>query len=281
MLAQNTDEWEEWRRQRIGASDLPVIMGDSPWKTPFGLWEEKLGLSKSIGNFATQRGHDLEPKARNSFELEMGAEFHPMLAVHQNYDWCGASLDGFNEELSAILEIKCPGKEDHATAMSGKIPDKYKAQINWQLFVTGAKLCYYYSFDGETGAVVIAYPDLKYCQELFKEAAAFWALVKARTPPPLTDRDQVEITDAVAMSLAGIYADVDDKIKKLEKQKFELKVELERICTHARTRIGRLSLTKVVKAGSIDYSAIPEIKGIDTEKYRKPDTSYVTIKVQK
>ena len=33
-LHQNTPEWHQWRRQGIGASDAPVIMGETPFKTP-------------------------------------------------------------------------------------------------------------------------------------------------------------------------------------------------------------------------------------------------------
>lgn len=42
-LLQNTQEWEKFRLQKIGASDAPIIMGVSPWKTPFQLWLEKQG----------------------------------------------------------------------------------------------------------------------------------------------------------------------------------------------------------------------------------------------
>ena len=33
-LQQNTAEWHRWRRQGLGASDAPVIMGDAAFKTP-------------------------------------------------------------------------------------------------------------------------------------------------------------------------------------------------------------------------------------------------------
>ena len=38
-LQQNTPEWLEFRRLRIGASDAPVIMEVSPYTTPYTLWE--------------------------------------------------------------------------------------------------------------------------------------------------------------------------------------------------------------------------------------------------
>ena len=40
---QGTSEWLENRKNHIGASDAPVVMGVSPWDTPYKLWENKLG----------------------------------------------------------------------------------------------------------------------------------------------------------------------------------------------------------------------------------------------
>lgn len=280
-MEQNSDAWLKWRREGIGASDLPIIMGDSPYKTPFQLWEEKLGITKFEGNFATQRGHRLEPEARANFELHNDIEFNPTLATHQNFEYCRASLDGFNLAENAILEIKCPGKEDHALAVEGKLPEKYKAQIQWQFWITGATKCYYYSYDGTTGATVIVYPDIKYIETLFQKATEFWNLVQTKTPPELTDRDQVEIREPQLLDLAAQYAKLDDEIKELESKQKELKEAIAKSCTHARTKIGRISVTKSVRAGGIDYAAAEELKSLDLEKYRKPDVVVTTVKVGK
>ena len=37
-LTQNTPEWLEFRRKKIGASDAPIILEVSTWKTPYQLW---------------------------------------------------------------------------------------------------------------------------------------------------------------------------------------------------------------------------------------------------
>ena len=119
-MQQNTDQWLEWRRKGLGASDACIIMNKSPWKTPFQLWEEKLGLGEKFeGNFATEFGHRMEPKIRADFELRYGFEAPPVLAVHEEYKFLKASLDGYNDKLNVVLEIKAPGRVDHATAKSG------------------------------------------------------------------------------------------------------------------------------------------------------------------
>lgn len=281
-MQQNSDAWTTWRGKGLGSSDAPVIMGVSPWKTPYQLWEEKTGLVKGFqGNFATQRGHEMEPKARAAFELEIGEEFPPVVAEHTNYPYIRASLDGFNSELNAVLEIKCPGKEDHALAMSGKVPEKYWPQLQHQLLVTGASKVYYYSYDGEKGATVEVLPDLPYITTLLQAETAFWDLVQNKIAPEMTDKDAETITDAELVMLAEHYASYDEQIKKLEIKMKELKDKIVEKCTHAKTKVGKLTITRSTRSGSIDYAKIPELKGVDTEQYRKEPTMVVTVKVGK
>jgi putative phage-type endonuclease len=280
-MEQNTDKWLEWRSKGLGASDAPIILGVSPYKTPYQLWEEKLGLKKSVGNWATQRGHDLEPKAKATFELEMDMDFPSMLATHNKISWLRASLDGYNADKKAVLEIKCPGKDDHETAKQGRIPDKYWPQIQHQLLVTGADICYYYSYDGETGVTVEAKPDVAYCKDLYSKLESFWELIKSKTEPKLTDKDQVQIDDAETVKLADQYAKLDDDAKAIKKAMEEIKKKLVEKVDHAKTKIGRISITKSVRKGNVDYSKVPALDGVDVEEFRKDATPTVTVKVGK
>jgi len=281
-MQQNSDDWTEWRKKGIGSSDAPIVMGLSPWTTRLQLWEQKLGLSPGFqGNFATERGHQMEPKARAAFELEMGEEFPETLAVHSSLGFLRASLDGFNENLNAILEIKCPGKEDHDKAKAGQVPEKYMAQVQHQLLVTGAKLCYYYSYDGEKGVTVEVEPDLKYMEDMLNQITAFWTLVETRVPPELSDKDVVKIEDKDALELAKKYAANDKAMKKLKKENDDLKKEIVKLCTHARTKIGPVSVTRAPKEGSIDYKSIPELSAVELEDYRKKSTMVTTVRVGK
>jgi len=281
-MQQNSDNWMKWRSKGIGSSDAPIIMGVSPWKTPFQLWEEKIGIGKTFqGNFATQRGHEMEPKARAAFELESGYEFNPVVAEHATYPFIRASLDGFNAELNAILEIKCPGKDDHQTAKDGKVPEKYWPQLQHQLLVTGAKVCFYYSYDGEKGATVAIHPDLEYIKMLMEAETKFWDLVQNKTAPDMTDKDAVTIDEKELVFMAEQYAVYDAAIKDLEKKQEAIKKDLVEKCDHARTKIGKLTITKSPRMGNIDYSKITELSSVDLEQYRKPMTTLVTVKVDK
>lgn len=194
-MEQRTDDWEKWRRQGIGASDAPIIMGVSPWTTRKQLWEQKLGISPPFkGNWATERGNRLEPVARAAYELEFARDMPPRLVEHKDHPWMRASLDGFNEIDNIVLEIKIPGKKSHECAKKGKIPDCYYAQVQHQLFVTGAKEAHYYSYYNTApkdcpevweGVNVVTTIDEEYCKKLFELEKEFWECVQSKTPPKI------------------------------------------------------------------------------------------------
>ena len=107
-LTQGTPEWLDMRRKHIMASDAPIIMRVSPWKTCFSLWEEKLGLRASPQtNSAMERGNRLEPIALQAYNDYTGNCCEPQVVFHQEKKWMGASLDGIALDGSLILEIKC------------------------------------------------------------------------------------------------------------------------------------------------------------------------------
>lgn len=191
-MEQNTRSWQQWRNQGIGASDAPIIMRVSPWTTPYELWQMKTGkLIKDFSNYATERGHRLEPRARASYEFKFGYSAPPVLVVNEQFPFIRASLDGYNAERGIALEIKCPGKKDHETALAGKVPEKYFPQLQHQLLACAqAKINHYYSYDGERGVCVECLPDSKYQEILFEELCKFWICVQKDIPPELTEKEK-------------------------------------------------------------------------------------------
>ena len=95
-LIQNTHEWLEFRRKKIGASDAPVILEVSPWKTPYQLWIEKTSGTPSITTHHQKRGLELEELARQTFEKKTGTIMFPKVVLHPSFDWMMASLDGID-----------------------------------------------------------------------------------------------------------------------------------------------------------------------------------------
>ena len=106
---------------------------------------------------STQWGHTYEPMARSTVALVLGRQG---LTVHHRVGWIphslytevGCSPDGLVERDGAIvagLEIKCPYDPGvHAlTVVYGWPVDKYEAQVQGSLWVTGLPRWYFASFD--------------------------------------------------------------------------------------------------------------------------------------
>lgn len=270
-------DWHKWRQEGLGASDAPAVMGVSPWLTRFQLWEIKTGLAvHDQSNFATRRGNELEPKARATYELMHDMAMPIAFVEHPKLPFIRASLDGYNRENGIILEIKCPGADDHATALAGKVPEKYIPQLQHQLLASCAREVHYYSFDGNAGALVKVKPDLAYQDTLLQELCDFWQLVKTKTPPDLTDKDYVKVEDITLAAMLDQYRELDMNIKAMTATRDTLKEQITTALPHPNVICGGARLTKIYRVGAIDYSKISVLDGVNLEPYRKKGSSYYT-----
>jgi putative phage-type endonuclease len=172
-LKQGTKTWLDWRSTKVTASDSPIIMGMSPFKSYDELLNEKYRRFATVATPRMQRGIDLEPIALREFEKETGLIMFPCVAEHEN-GWMGASFDGMTIEGDAILEIKCPGKKDHSKALSGECPEHYFAQIQHQIYVADVSFSYYYSFDGVKGFCFEVKRDNDFIQIMLEKEFEFW-----------------------------------------------------------------------------------------------------------
>jgi len=274
-LTQNTPEWEAFRQDKIGCSDLAAIMGISPWKTALELFEDKILARKSIPNAAMKRGSSMEASVRDSVNFHCSNHYKPVVVQHDIFFWLIASLDGYDPNANPeVLEIKCPGIEAHNKARAGTIPDYYKPQVQGQMAVAGTHNLLYVSSDGTTEAHIIVQRDDKYIEKLLEAAEMFRDRLINFNPPEPTDRDVIEINDPGAKELASRYSAILEQIKSLEVEATLIKEELIEMCDGKISKTGDLKLSKVLKRGGIDYGKIEALKGINLEPYRKATTEY-------
>jgi putative phage-type endonuclease len=178
---QSTEAWLSWRREGIGASDAPVIMGHSPWQKESELLLLKTGRKiEPSANYAMQRGKRLEPLARLAYVNQTGIGVEPMCVQSLTHAWMRASLDGLSTDGSHVLEIKCPGEKDHRMADSGFVPEKYYAQLQHILAVTGLEEISYWSFRFEHTVLLKIKRDDNFIAGLIDKEAAFWVKVCQR-----------------------------------------------------------------------------------------------------
>ena len=121
-LEQGSRKWLDFRKGKISATMAPIIMGESPFCTPYQLWEDiMMDVEKEITP-AMQRGIELEEKAREWISHELNMKFVPVVVQSIERPMFIASLDGYFLDENGdiyIIEIKCPGFATGCIGASG------------------------------------------------------------------------------------------------------------------------------------------------------------------
>lgn len=193
-MEQNTSEWLSWRQSGIGASDMPVLFGFNDDKTPYQLWQEKMGLRVSaISTYARGKGGETEARLRAKYSLETGRQYGPVLARSDEYPWMLASLDGYTveERKQYMIEVKFVGAAVYNSITRPEtIPRKHYIQCQQQLLVTGAdELVYLASMDGDSYKEIRIFPDAELQAEIISRGLVFYTHMVNKTPPPLVEND--------------------------------------------------------------------------------------------
>ena len=273
-MEQNTQEWLEMRRNKIGASDAPIIMEESPYGTPYKLWEEKMGIKVKEQHAGMRYGHEMEPVARKLLEDEFMCTFEPKVIVHPDRPWMMASLDALNVDSKLAAEIKNPCEEDHEIARSGEVPPKYVAQVQHQLEILfaiyGINELYYFSHRKGDKAILSVGMDKGYITTMVKKEEEFWMGMQNFTPPKLGARDYFELQGDKAIAEAEELIAVTQQMKSLKERESALRKSLIGTASGHNLIYGGMKLTRVVSKGTVDYKSIPALEGVDLEQYRKP-----------
>ena len=142
-LIQNSAEWVKARQETVGASEIFVLTGSSPFETKETLISKKICTVDMSKNVACTWGFLFEPIVRRYFEEKYSVKVfgHTMslnLAKgHTLYGKVTCSPDGYficKDESIALLEFKCPYKRKIAVY---QIPRQYADQIQTGLALSG------------------------------------------------------------------------------------------------------------------------------------------------
>lgn len=272
-LDQGTDEWLQWRRGILTATDAAMLLGLSPYTTPYQGWQRKIGeLPEQKMNPAMQRGIYDEPIARAKFIAEYGINMSPCCLESIVYNFIGASLDGISDCGKAILEVK-------SQRPVTEVPILHFCQIQHQFLScdNSAEKCYYVShWQGENTTFVVL-PDLEWQRNYIQQAYKFWQLVVYREAPELTDRDYKSMHDCDQWrQLACAYRIADDEIQALMSLKTTLKKQIIGLSEESNSCGYGIKLKKKFTKGRIDYDEVCEMLNLNEEileTYRKPPSS--------
>lgn len=270
-LEQGSQEWLAFRQEHIGSSDAPIIDGRSPWKTPYQLYQEKLGIVKpGPENEAMRRGKALEADARLALGAFLGVTLTPAVIQSRNIPWMISSLDGMSPDGRVVCEIKCPGEDDHSLARKGLIPEKYVPQLQHILMTmdTVDKI-HYWSWRHEQGICLEFTRDVGLEQDLLVKEQDFWDCLQNFQEPELTYRDFTPRDDHDWRVHAEQYLDACEKAKEWSDKQETARRKLLALAGNENCVGSGLRVSKTFRRGSVSYNEIPELIGVDLETYRK------------
>ena len=251
---QRSPEWFALRADGITATEVSVIAGLNPYKTPYQLYAEKLGLytPEPVGAAAV-RGLLLESTVATFYEMETGKKLKRSNGIVRikEIPWVMASLDRTIVGEDGLVEIK--------TSTSPRwslhpVPPETVAQVQWAMFITGAPWCdVAVLLGGLVFRIERVAASIEMQTELYRKAVEFRNLLATKTPPSLWGEDSDALAAVVPWNGQDDWAEADAGIERVaelyaEKQ-YEAKMldqELQNLAITLKEAIGE----KVGIAGS-------------------------------
>ncbi|MFC6674303.1 YqaJ viral recombinase family protein [Marinobacterium aestuariivivens] len=290
-LSQRDDDWLEWRRGGITATDATILLNRSPYKTRWRLWAEKTGYAREVDlslNPLVRRGVQNEDKARQAFEAKHNDLLLPACVESAQNPLMRASLDGLTGD-GEPAELKCPSesvwKDVCANGVNSKPYQLYYAQVQHQLLVTdAAKGWLVFWYEGEIREFVIT-RDEAMLNELLVQAKEFWQQVLERKEPEKDPERDLYIPHGKQaerwISAAEEYRIYDAEIQELKQRLSELQDKQKPLLDDMKSLMGEyfhadyggVMVTRYKVAGRVNYKKLLEekasgVKPDDIDKYR-------------
>ena len=303
-IAQRTPEWAHWRAQGITASEAAVILGRSPYKTPWRLWAERTGLARPADlskNPLVARGNRLEDTARQWFEQTYDTLLMPLCAEADEEPVLRASFDGINDAGEPV-ELKVPAAttfqevRDHGRA--SRAFRLYEPQVQHQIYVAGAQrghLVFYQEGDDPCVFALERDPDM--IRAIVAQGLAFWQAIQARQEPendPVRDLFVPSPEGAAEWTaLAARYRAAWCEAKRLESTLKPHKDAMDAAQTALVALMGEaliaesagIRITRFCASGAVDYPALlqallPQNTEYSLERFRRKPAERVRVTVQ-
>jgi putative phage-type endonuclease len=178
------------RRGGIGASEMPILLGESEWGSVLSMWAEKRGEYQKPDEDSElmELGRELEPSILRILGKRSGVRYHDTLSrkllrslVHP---WAIATPDSVTENLEPV-EVKNLAHGYEEEAWSEQIPEKYRIQVHHQMLVMGAQRALFGTLVWGAKFVWEWVPrDDALIRRIVKAGSEFWKHVEDGTEPP-------------------------------------------------------------------------------------------------
>jgi putative phage-type endonuclease len=274
--------WHAERNTRIGGSTIGVLLGLSPWESPYSLWAKYTGLIPNGGDDPSPRlriGRRMESVIAAEFHDETGlwiAGEHAMLRHPERAEF-GCEVDGFvvespQSDITDALGV-FEAKTDSRFGWD-EIPPTYLAQCRWNCYVAGLERAWLVvMFAGFRVEVFHVEQDPADVAFMVERADEFWRLVQTNTPPPLDGSEPTARAIGARWPAhdPGLVHDADAELVELLAKRAALKV---------RTRADELAIAECDNAiaGTIGDAELIAVDGVPAWSYKAQSSPRVDTK---
>ncbi|QIN94364.1 exonuclease [Arthrobacter phage Abba] len=242
------EEWLATRREGIGGSDVSAIMGLNKWKSAYGVWLDKLGLSDPVRENAAMRWGKLhEPAMRQAFSEDMGLRVRSAgLHRSKSHPWMQVTVDGLVED-GGVFESKTLGHWTAEEWDDEQVSDHAELQVQHGMFVTGRSHAWVVGLiDGRDFRIRRVERNDELIDLIVERERVFWhehVIAKSSPPVTATSLDEVkeqfnpadgsnrELAEADAAKLRRLWAELDvvkadEKTAKAEQDRLQAEIRL-------------------------------------------------------
>lgn len=274
-----TDEQRKNRVNGIGASDSPVIMGYSSYKTPYQLYLEKTGIITPEDEVTDLQywGNRIEPLIVQRFGEVNNVEIEfPDTIYHPDYPFIFANLDGYIPSMDAVVEAKMANsfmRKEWDSAYEDGIPLTYLIQIAKQVAVKNASKGFCAVLIGGYEYMQFTYErDVELEKLILESDLKFWDCVQRRIEP-----EPISITDCRLKynnPKPDLMAEATFKAKQDYASLMNVKMELKRLSDKEE----HYKMKLMQHMGNAEYLVDLEGEILATWKANKKGTRVFTLK---
>ena len=136
-------------------------------------------------------------------------------------------------------------------------------------------------FDGTSGLLATIMRDEATMTAIRTAWDVFQKHLDTDTPPPLTEADSAQRDDPAWSQAALYFIDAKRQADAADEALDKAKKALVALTRHPKEQGAGVSVTRLCKAGNIDYKRVPELGAVNLDRYRGEGRQEVRISVLK
>jgi predicted phage-related endonuclease len=190
-VRQGSPEWEAERVNGLGASDMPIVVGEKDgllalWAVKAGLMEPEPIDEQTAKLFRV--GHLMEPVIAQLYTEETGRPLRRVNRMLQSREWpvARASIDRESAVKGERRAVELKNTRSPRWGDFSAVPGDVQVQCQWQMYVGGYEVVDVGVLGYGSSPHVLEVPrDDAWIADLLYLAREFWGYVQAKTRPPI------------------------------------------------------------------------------------------------